>query len=78
MLDDFTPLEHENLVGVHDSRETVRDDEDRSSGEQTVNRFLHEPFRFRVKGGGRLIENEKRRICEERARNGEALSLAAR
>ena len=63
---------------MDDRREPVRDDEHRAAGEQSVDRLLHESFRLGVERRRRLVENEDRRIDEQRARDREALPLAAR
>ena len=47
------------------------------SGEQSIDGFLDESFRLGVERGRRFVENENRRIDEQRARDGESLALAA-
>ena len=76
-LDDLAALEDEDLIGVHDGREPVRDDEHGAAGEQSVDRFLHEALRLRVERGRRFVEDEDRRIGEQRARDRQALALTA-
>src|SRR6266481_9986551 len=77
-LDDLPLVEYENQVGVHDGRETVSDDEHRSSGEQTIDGLLNETLRFSIERGRRFIEDEQRRIDEKRASNRQSLTLTAR
>ena len=62
---------------MHDRREPVRDDEHRAAGEQPVDGLLHEPLGLGVERRRRFVENEDRRIDEQRARDGETLPLAA-
>src|SRR5439155_19684928 len=69
-LDDLAVVEDEDLVGIDDRREAVRDDERgavaRDLGERGLNGF----FGVRVEGRGRLVEDEDRRGLEKRARDG--------
>ena len=76
-VDDAAGLEHENEVGVYDRRQAMRDDEHRPSGEQPIDGLLHQPLRLRVQRRRRLVEDEDRRIDEQRAGDGETLTLAA-
>src|SRR5512144_1210092 len=69
-------VEHEDLIGMRDRRQPMRDDEHRSASEQSVDRLLDETLGLRVERGGRLIENEDRRIDEQGTRDREALALA--
>src|SRR5687767_13609607 len=77
MLDDAPTIEHENLRRVLNSREPVRDDEDRAPLEQAIDRLLDQALRLGIEGRGRFIENENRRIDEERTRDRNALPLPA-
>src|SRR5688500_17613696 len=77
-LHDTAAVEHENLRRMLDRGETMGDDEDGPSLEQAIDRFLNEPLRFGIERGGSLIEDENRRIDEERARDRDALPLSAR
>jgi len=57
-------------------REAVRNDEHGTVRHEALDRLLYEPFRFGVERAGRFVENEDRRIAEQRARDGDALALA--
>ena len=46
-------------------------------GEQPVDRFLHQPLRLRVERGRGFVENEDRRIGEQRAGDRQPLALPA-
>ena len=70
-------VEDEHLVGVFDRRQPVRDDERRAIGHQVVQRVLDQPLGFGVERGGRLVEDQDRRVAQERACDGQALALAA-
>ena len=45
---------------------------------QAVERVLHQPLAFRVERGGRFVEQQQRRIAQQRAGDGDALALPAR
>ena len=45
---------------------------------QPLERVLHQPLRFGVERRGRLVEQQQRRVAQQRARDREALALAAR
>src|SRR5436189_3311693 len=76
-LDDLAAIEDDDLVRAADRRETMCDDERRAAAHQVVERLLHEPLGLRVECGRRLVEDQDRRILEQRARDREALALAA-
>src|SRR5882762_11055896 len=76
-LHDASFRQHDDEVGVLHRREAVRDDEHGAVRHEALDRLLHEPFRFGVERAGRFVENEDRRIAEQRARDGDALALAA-
>ena len=48
------------------------------SRHQPVERVLHQPLAFRVERGGRFVEQQQRRVAQQRAGDGDALALAAR
>ena len=77
-LDDAPAVEHDDAVGVLDRRQPVRDHDRGASAHQRIERGLHLALRFRVERRGRLVEDQQRRVLEERARDGDALALAAR
>src|SRR5438132_2778692 len=76
-LDDPPRLEHENPRGVADGGEAMGDHEGGAAPHHLVERELDEPLGRRVEGTGRLVENEDRRILEQRPRDRQALALAA-
>src|SRR5688500_9550981 len=76
-LDDAAAVQDEDHVGMRDRGQPMRDDEDRTILEQAVDGLLHEPLGFRIQRGRRLVEDQNRWIGEQRARDGEALALAA-
>ena len=56
----------------------MRDDDGRSAGAQTPQRGEYDLLGDGVERRGRLVEDENRRILQNRARDAEALALAAR
>src|SRR3954447_9655197 len=77
-LDDDAAIEHHDLVRTTDRREPMGDHERGAALHQTFQRALYEPLRFGVERGRGLIEDENRRIFEQRTRNREPLPLSAR
>ena len=76
-LDDAAGIHHQDLVGVHHRRQPVRDHQrgaaDRDAVEFGLDRFLA----FGIQRRGRLVEDQDRRILQQRARDRDALLLAA-
>src|SRR5258708_22016805 len=75
---DAARVQNDDAVGPLDGRQAVRDHQRRAAAHERFQRRLHMALRFAVEGGGRLVEDEHRRILEERARDGEPLPLSAR
>lgn len=71
-------VQDDDLVRVADGGEAVRDGEGGAAGRERVDRFLHGVFRTGVERAGRLVEDQDRRVAQDRAGDGEALLLAAR
>ncbi len=77
-LDDAAGLEHKDLVGVDDGRETVRDDQRRAPRSEPLERRLNRALRPHVERGRGLVEHEYRRVLEDRPSDCDTLLLAAR
>ena len=77
LLDDAPAVDHDDLVGMADRREAVRDHERRPAGHQAVERVEDDRLGLRVDRRGRLVEDQDRRVLDERARDADALALAA-
>ena len=58
-------------------REAMRDHDRRALGHQPVERVLDQPLAFCIERGRYFVEQEQGRVAEQRARNGDALTLAA-
>ena len=76
--DDAAVVEDEDAVGLLHGREPVGHDEHRAAVGQPVHRLLHQPFAFGVERGGRLVQQQDRRVAQDRAGDGDALLLPAR
>src|SRR2546428_11479433 len=57
-LDEAAAVEDDDLVGVADGREAVRDRDRRPSLSQPVERVLHGPLGLRVERARRLVQDE--------------------
>ena len=77
LLDEAPVLEDEDAVGAADRGEAVRDHEGGAALHQPLQRLLHEPLALRVERAGGLVEQQDLGVLEERARDGDALRLAA-
>mmetsp|Transcript_5627 Transcript_5627/g.13653 ORF Transcript_5627/g.13653 Transcript_5627/m.13653 type:complete len:390 (-) Transcript_5627:1197-2366(-) len=75
LLDDFAVFDDADEVRVLDRREPVRDHHDGAALHEAVECRLHHPFALRVQLGRGLVENEDRRVLENRARNRDPLPL---
>jgi hypothetical protein len=67
-----------NARGAADRGQTMGDDEDRTAGHQVGKRDLHQRLAFRVECRCGFIQDENRRVLEQRPGDGDALPLSAR
>src|SRR5262245_33911867 len=77
-FDDRAVLDHEDAVGMHDRGQAVSYDQRGSAFTQMTHRVLDLALRFAVEGSGRLVEQDDRRVLDQRARDRDALALPAR
>ena len=77
-LDDAAAFEHDDGVGALHGREAVRDHERRAVEHQRGQRVLHQPLRLGIERRGRLVEDQDRRVLQQRPRNRQPLALPAR
>ena len=77
-LDDLAGLEDDDAVGALHGREAVRDDDRRAAAHRRFERGLDHPLAFGVERARRLVEQQQRRVLQHRARDRDALALAAR
>ena len=76
-LDDLAALDHQDGVGVHDGVEAVGDDDGGAVLAEMLDRLLHGFFGFRIERRGGLVEQDDRRVADQRPRHRDALALAA-
>ena len=74
-LDDAAFFEDDDLVGVDDGREPVRDDERRAAGHQFAQRPLDRDLALGVQRRGRLVQEQDGRVAQDRARDRDPLLL---
>ena len=77
LLHDLAVVQHQNAVAGQNRRQPMRDHERGAAGHQPRQRALHQRLAFGIERRGRFIEQEKRRIAQDRARDRDALALAA-
>ena len=76
--DDPAGVEHDDLVGVAHGGEPVGDHQHGPLLHQAVDRLLHQPLRFGVERAGGLVQDQDRRVAQQRPGDGDPLALAAR
>lgn len=75
-LHDATLIHDNNLVGIHDGRDAVGD-QNRCAAHVFVDGFANLRVGFHIHGGKRVIENFDRRVLHEHTGDGDALFLTA-
>jgi len=78
LADNLASIEDEDLVRIHDRRETVSDDDGGFADRSIVDAFPDLSLILGVEARCRLVEDEDLRILDERASDADALALAAR
>ena len=78
LFDDLAAVDDQDAVGADDGGEPMRDHQRRAALHQFGERRLHQRLVAGVERRGRLVEQQHRRVLEDRAGDGEALALAAR
>ncbi len=73
LLDQLTPLEDQDSVGVAKGREAVGDRDHGSATRQSFERLLNRAFRLGVDAAGRLVQDQNGRVVEDCPRQGETL-----
>ena len=76
-LDDLAALDHQDGVGVHDGVQAVGDHDGGAVLAEMVDRLLHRFFGFRIERRGGLVEQDDRRVLDQRPGDRDALALAA-
>src|SRR5262245_57673524 len=76
-LHDAAAVDHQDAVGMHDGCEPMRDRDGGAAAAELGDRFLHVALGLGVERRGGLIEQDDWRILDQRARDCDALALAA-
>ena len=76
-LDDLAGLDHQDRVGVHDGVQAMGDDDGGAVLAEMLDRLLHLLFGLRIERRGGLVEQDDRRVLDQRPRHRDALALAA-
>src|SRR5258707_145374 len=76
-LDDAAVVQHDDLIGVADGGQPVRDGDGGAAPGQGVERLLHGPFGLGVQRAGGLVEHEHARIAQQGPGDGDALLFPA-
>src|SRR5581483_4315904 len=77
-LDDAAIVHHDDEIRVANRAQAVSDDQRRAPFEDAIEILLDCPLALVVQSAGGFVEDEDARIAEERAGDGDALSLSAR
>ena len=76
LFDDAAMLEHDDPIDAMNGGEPMRHDESGSAVHQFLDRFHDGSFGGGIERGGRLVEQQDRRVLEKGARDPDALPLA--
>ena len=71
-------VQHEDAVGIDHAGEPVRHDEHRAPAHEACERVLNHRLVLGIDRGERLVQQQDRRIPQQRAGDGDALALPAR
>ena len=77
-LDDATGLEHDDLIGIDDGRQPMRNHQRRAVRGDRPQGILDGRLVARIKRRGGFVEQEHRRVLEQHAGDGHTLFFAAR
>ncbi|CAK8736737.1 hypothetical protein SODG_000450 [Sodalis praecaptivus] len=76
-FDDPSLLHHQNFIGFFDGGQAMGDDQGGPILLQRIQRFLDCPLGFGIQRRGGLVEDKYRAIAQQRAGDGDTLTLAA-
>ena len=77
-FNDSAVVEDHDAIGILYRRQAMGNHQRGAVGHQFVESRLNMPLGFRVQRGRCLVQNQDRRVLQQRARNRDALPLAAR
>src|SRR6185437_5361833 len=69
-------LEHDDAIGLFHGRQAMRDDERGAVAQQLRQRLLDVALGLGIESRRGLVQDQDRRILEQRARDGDALALS--
>ena len=75
---DLAALQHENRVRIHERRQPMRNHDHRPPLRDPADVFVDDRLAVRIERACRLVEDEDLRVEDQRARDRQALPLAAR
>src|SRR5215831_4061546 len=78
VLDQAAAIERDDAVSAAHCGQPMRDYEHRAPGCDVPHIFLDDPLAFIIEGAGRFVEDKNTRVADQRAGNGDALTLATR
>jgi len=78
VFDDIAGFEHHHAIEIAQCRKAVGDRDHGAAAHQAAERLSDRFLGFAVESGGRLVEQQDRRVLQEGARDRDALPLAAR
>src|ERR1700730_9568306 len=76
-IDDLAAVKHEGLIAIDQRGEPVRDDHHRAPARHALEIGVDQRLTLRIERRGRLVEDHQPGIDDQRARDGDALALAA-
>src|SRR5437773_11213551 len=76
-FDDARARKRQHAICAAGQLETMRDDNRRPAAHHLLVSFGDPALRFGVESSGRLVEDQNRRVYQERAGNGDPLPLAS-
>ncbi|KGQ05651.1 hypothetical protein BBAD15_g9081 [Beauveria bassiana D1-5] len=77
-LQELPVAQHKNHICILHRRQTMRHHDHGAAASRALKRRLDEALALRVERAGRLVEEQDAGLANQRARNGDALLLAAR
>ena len=75
--DDAAAVHDHDAVGLQYRRQPVGDDQRGAALHQSFQCVLHRAFALRIEGTGRFVQQQDRRVLQQRAGDDDALLLAA-
>ena len=77
-LDQHALFHDDDTIRPDDTGQAVRNDQRGTAHHQALQGFLNQSLIFGIDAGERLVQQQNRRVLQQRARNRQALPLATR